>query len=188
MRYYLLILLAVCVGCAGVNPPISQTVSPPLKEQLHALIENNKLENNLALLDLGEISAIQMTEEEKKEIEFHFLRPLDVINRIDESLNKGCYPLLEDIEENKYPCVNQASLKKYPNTDWATRNIGFKNWIRSMRGALLLQQAQKVKYQIILMQLVNEREFSTAIREQKREYDQLMMKIREENRRENWVD
>ena len=188
MRYYLLILLAVCIGCAGANSNISKTVPPPLKDQLYELLKNNKLENNLALLDIGGISAIPMTEEEKKGIEFHFSRQLEVINRIDESLNNGCYPLLEDIEESKYPCINKESLKIYPNLDWATRNIGFKNWIKSMRGALLLQQAEKVKYQIILMQLVNEREFSTAIQEQKREYDKLMMKIREENMSKNWVD
>jgi len=142
----------------------------------------------MAFLELGGISAIPLTEEEKKGIEFHFLRQLEVINRIDESLNNGCYPLLEDIEGNKYQGINKESLKKYPNIDWATRNIGFKNWIKSMRGALLLQKAEKVKYQIILMQLVNEREFSAAIQKQKKEYDKLIMKIREENMSVNWVD
>ena len=138
---------------------------------------------------LDEIPGLGFEENKMEMISKKFDDPQRAINSMKRALNEGYLPLLEDISKGKFSCLNERDiLNKYKFADWETRNIGFANWPLRVEGALLLQQIEVQRYQILIMKLCNEKELRSFIEEKQNSLEKAMTALEKMTKEENWVD
>ncbi|VVS94048.1 hypothetical protein [Desulfoluna spongiiphila] len=111
--------------------------------------------------------------------------PADQINNIRDALEKGYAPLLEDTSQSASFHLNK---EKYKYSDWESRTIGFPNWTTRLEGALLLQQARELKYQIIIMTLLNDEKLSAEISKKEKRLAETLNDLSEYTQPRKWVD
>lgn len=151
----------------------------PLKKQLADVVKNDDFDN---------ISLSGMDGKSRKSILHYFSNSEARLEQVDNALNKGYFLLLEDIAGKKYPCITQDDLKKYESVEWSERAIGFRNWITDIQGGLLLQQANHLKYQILILKLMNDDTLIPLISQKEKKADEILKKIVEYTKEENRVD
>lgn len=77
----------------------------------------------------------------------------------------------------KYPCIGKNELVGYQASEWTYRTIGFPNWVKSIRGHLLLEKAHNIKYQILLLRLVDQKDNNEMITQREKELQALVDEI-----------
>jgi len=111
--------------------------------------------------------------------------PADQINNIRDALEKGYAPLLKDTSQSASFHLNE---KKYKYSDWESRTIGFPNWTTRLEGAFLLQQARELKYQIIIMTLLNDEKLKAEISKKEKRLAETLNDLSEYTQPGKWVD
>jgi hypothetical protein len=132
------------------------------------------------IIDNDHISLSAMDKQKKENILYYYGDSNTMLSDIDDSLNKGYRILLEDIEKNKYPCFKKTDIKKYRNSDISTRTIGYENWVNGIKGALKLREANELKYQIIIMTMLDDNSLLPKIKEKEKELERILTEISED--------
>lgn len=78
--------------------------------------------------------------------------PESSLAAIDNILQNGYSKLIEELSERKPTTRDTQNLSGYTGSDWESRTIGFTNWIKRLRGHLLLNRADALQYQIFILQ------------------------------------
>ena len=126
-----------------------------------------------------------MDKSTKATILSEFSDPTDQINSIRDALENGYAPLLKDTSQSASFHLNE---EKYKYSDWESRTIGFPNWTTRLEGALLLQQARELKYQIIIMTLLNDEKLKAEISKKEKRLAQTLNDLSEYTQPGKWVD
>ncbi|MCF8110653.1 MAG: hypothetical protein K9J85_04110 [Desulfobacteraceae bacterium] len=159
---------------------LAQEHNEQLKKEIIELVKSGRFD---------EISDCGLGEKKKEPGIKEFTDPQQSLDAMKRALNEGYLPLLEDISKGKYACIEEKEiLDNYKFADWETRNIGFANWPLRVEGALLLQQIEILKNQILIMKLCNEKELRPFIKKKQKSLKKAINKLDKMTKQENWVD
>ncbi|VFQ44426.1 hypothetical protein [Desulfoluna butyratoxydans] len=111
--------------------------------------------------------------------------PAAQISSIRDALEKGYAPLLKDTSQSASFHLHE---KKYKYSDWESRTIGFPNWTTRLEGAILLQQARELKYQIIIMTLLDDEKLKPEISKKEARLAKTLSELSEYTQPGKWVD
>lgn len=175
MGYRILIALIV-VAFSGGYPHIGSCKDEINRELLR---QSNDGDGNIALSG--------MDQETRKLIENLFQNPQGRLDQIGASL-QGYAKLLEDIENGTYPCIKKNDLERYDNSEWSLRTLGFKNWETSLRGYLLLQRANSLKYQLIIMGQSKDEKLKAVTEKKELELEKILSQILDLTKTEHWAE
>ena len=131
------------------------------------------------------LSLSGMNESTKEIILSELSDPAQQINILRGALTGGYLPLLEDAEQSKSFHLNPD---KYVYSDWESRTIGLPNAITRLQGALLLQQARELKYQIIIMRLLNDKGLKSQMASKEKLLEKMVGELSEYAQPGTWVD
>lgn len=168
-----LVLLALN-GCAG-NTANRDAVS--LEIAIIEMAQRNELDS-LILADF-DVAA-------RENVSYRFDNPAERLKQIDSSLREGYAKLADDIEGGKYACIGKNELSKYQGSEWTYRAIGFPNWTKSIQGHFLLEKARNLKYEILLLKLMNREDAAPLVRQREEALRGLIDQITSLTRDEEW--
>ena len=154
--------MAALYGCAGASPNNSH-----LRESTW----------ELQYYDPDDLILAELDPERSKSIVYRLGKPAEQLDQIESALTGGYAKLVTDIENGEYACIGKQDIARYQGSDWTYRTIGYPNWIKSLRGHLLLEKARSLKYQIVLLGLLNGETDDMLIRQKEEELRALVDRL-----------
>ncbi len=122
----------------------------------------------------------------REDVSYRFGNPVEQLNQISSSLSQGYAKLADDIEGGIYACIGKNELSQYQGSEWTYRNIGFPNWIKSIRGHLLLEEARSLKYQVMLLKLAKRKDAAPLVKQREEALRSLIDQIASLTGDEEW--
>lgn len=173
------ILLAICLAAGCMDQENSdKTIEKDLRNKdLFKLVE----------ADLWDDLVLSGLDPERNLLLERLAEPEQRLDQIEETLQNGYLLLMEDISNGRYEGIDLDTLEQYASSSWEMRNLGFRNWVTSLRGVLLLQRLKELRYQIAIVRLVGVSDQSILINKEQ-EVEEVTQALREYTKEGKWAE
>lgn len=135
--------------------------------------ELNLKETSQTNLDLQQIHPDEPIED-SLDSRFSFANSLERVKQIESALNS-----FQNLTEKSRVSLNNETLNEIGNTDWETQNLGFHNWVGSVKGTLIQQdyQIQKLEYELAKEQFEDGEINKTELDQKAADYQQAKQEL-----------